>query len=39
LCDFLSGFIFCVAKSKQRLHNIFITSLPKVTKNKKRNLG
>ena len=29
----------CLAKCKQRLRNIFVTSSPKVTKNKKRKMG
>ena len=39
LCDFLSGLFpsypSCLAKCKQRSCNIFVTSLPKVTKNQK----
>ena len=43
LRDFLSVFFpsfpSCLAKCKQRLRNIFVTSSPKVTKNQKRKMG
>ena len=43
VCDllsvFFSSFLSGHAKSKQRLHNIFVTSLPKVIKNQNRKMG
>ena len=38
-CTFFPSCPSCLAKCKHRLRNIFVTSSPKVTKNKKRKMG